>query len=297
MKIDRMLGIITVLLQKDQVTAGELAARFEVCPRTIRRDVDAICLAGIPLITKKGGGGGISIAQGFKLDKSALTAEELQSILCGLQGIGSVTAASQVEQLLHKLSPEKSGADGIVIDLSSHYKNSLSEKIEQLRTAIREQKLVAFDYFSAKGEKRRLIEPYCVVFQWSSWYILGYCKEREDFRLFKLNRLWELQTQKEQFAPREIPPEKMAPEAYFADQISTAIRFAAAAKYLLIDAYGPGCYEELPDGSLYFSRGFTNKEHLFQWILGFGELAELLEPEEWRNELAAKIKNMSNKYE
>ena len=81
MKLDRMLGILNILLQKDRVTAPELAEKFEVNRRTIGRDIDSLCKAGIPVVTHQGTGGGISIAEGFKLDKSILTTDELSGII------------------------------------------------------------------------------------------------------------------------------------------------------------------------------------------------------------------------
>ena len=68
MRLDRLLGIVTVLLQQDQVTAPYLAEKFEVSRRTILRDIDAICMAGIPVVTTRGGRGGISILKGYKLN-------------------------------------------------------------------------------------------------------------------------------------------------------------------------------------------------------------------------------------
>ena len=65
MKIDRLMGILTILLQQDKTTAPELARRFEVSRRTINRDIDDICRAGVPLVTTQGHGGGISIAPGY----------------------------------------------------------------------------------------------------------------------------------------------------------------------------------------------------------------------------------------
>ena len=90
MKLDRLLGIITTLLQKGKVTAPYLAEKFEVSRRTILRDLDAICMAGIPIVTTQGCDGGIAIAEGYKLDKSVLTAGELQSILTGLRSIEGI---------------------------------------------------------------------------------------------------------------------------------------------------------------------------------------------------------------
>src|SRR5690349_2339808 len=109
MKIDRLLGIITILLQHNKVTAPELAKRFEVSRRTIHRDIDDICKAGIPIITYQGGDGGISIADGYKLDKSVLSVDELQSIIAGLKSLDSVSDNSRIERLISKLSPKNEG--------------------------------------------------------------------------------------------------------------------------------------------------------------------------------------------
>jgi predicted DNA-binding transcriptional regulator YafY len=197
MKIDRLLGIITLLLQRDKVTAPELAKKFEVSRRTIHIDIDDICKAGIPIITYQGGDGGISIADGYKLDKSVLTIDELHSIIAGLKSIGSVSDSARIEGLISKLSPKSEAVvsvkDSILIDLSSHYKSSLSEKISLIKSAIKEKKLVSFDYYSEKGLSDRTIEPYFIIFKWASWYVFGYCRKSSGFRLFKLNRLWRME--------------------------------------------------------------------------------------------------------
>ena len=194
MKIDRLLGIITILLQRDKVTAPELAKRFEVSRRTIHRDIDDICKAGIPIITYQGGAGGISIAEGYKLDKSVLSIDELQNIITGLKSLSSVSDTAKIERLISKLTPKSEAVisikDSILIDLSSHYKSSLSEKISLFKSAITQNKLISFDYYSEKGLSNRVIEPYLIVFQWASWYLFGYCRSRNGFRLFKLNRVW-----------------------------------------------------------------------------------------------------------
>jgi len=103
LKFDRLLGILTVLLQNDRVTAPYLAGKFEVNRRTIGRDIDALCQAGIPVTTHQGAGGGISIAEGFKLDKSVLTTDELSGIIAAIKGLGSVSEQTQMERILDKL--------------------------------------------------------------------------------------------------------------------------------------------------------------------------------------------------
>ena len=70
MKIDRLIGVLSILLQEEKVTAPELAERFEVSRRTINRDIEDLCKAGIPIRTVQGTGGGISIMEGYRMDNS-----------------------------------------------------------------------------------------------------------------------------------------------------------------------------------------------------------------------------------
>ena len=83
MKIDRLIGILSVLLQQDMVTAPFLAERFEVSRRTINRDIEDLCRAGIPIVTMPGAGGGISIMENYKVDRTVFTTREMQDILAG----------------------------------------------------------------------------------------------------------------------------------------------------------------------------------------------------------------------
>jgi len=300
MKIDRQLGIITILLQHSKVTAPELAGKFEVSRRTILRDIDDICKAGIPVVTCQGGDGGIRIAEGYKLDKSVLTVDEINSIVAGLKGIGSVTDPSRTERLINKLAPEKKGIvstqDSILIDLASHYKSSLSEKIDLIRNAIKDKKVISFDYYSAKGSVRRRIEPCIITFKWTSWYVYGFCRDKGDFRLFKLNRLWKPCIAEETFEPREIPSGGAEIGEYLTDENKVTILFDKSTEYLLVDEYGPGSYEEAGDGKLRMTVGYTNRDHMIRWILGFGAQAEVLEPEGLVREIGDIVASMAEKY-
>jgi len=282
MKLDRLLGILTVLLQNDRVTAPYLAERFEVNRRTIGRDIDALCQAGIPIVTHQGTGGGISIAEGFKIDKSVLTTDELSGIIAALKGIGSVSNQSTVERTLEKL---RANADAVVslrepviIDLASHYKGQLTSKIELIKRAVLEARLIEFDYYYDKGESHRRIEPYFVIFQWTAWYVFGFCLERQDWRLFKLTRLWNLSSCDEIYAPRDIPPERHSFNDRMTDDIRLVALFDPSQRYKLIEYYGMNCYTETEDG-LRFEIGFTNRDYIIEWLLGFGGNVKVLEPD------------------
>ena len=299
MKFDRLLGILMVLLQNERVTAPYLADKFEVNRRTIGRDIDALCQAGIPVITHRGAGGGISIAEGFKLDKSVLTTDELSGIIAAIKGLGSVSEQTQMERTLDKLGANSNSvismSEPVVIDLASHYKGNLTQKIEQIKRAVLEARLIEFDYYYDKGESHRLIEPYFVIFQWSAWYVFGFCLARQDWRMFKLNRLWNLSLCDESFTMRDIPMERRDFNNYFTDNKKLIALFDKSAKYLLIDAYGLDCFHEIEDG-LYFEIGYTNPSYIVSWLLGFGDKVKVLEPDHIASEIQSIAKNILSSY-
>ena len=209
MKIDRLIGIIVALQQKRQWTAPELAQRFEVSVRTIQRDVETISQAGIPIVTAQGKGGGISLMEGFCLDTTVFTKEELSGIFTGLRSLHSVSKDSRWEMLSEKIGGGTDRDNTIQIDLSSFYKDQLAQKIELLKEAISSRRRVRFHYYYNKGEADKYIEPYRILFLWSDWYVFGFCTQRQDFRMYKLKRLWELEGTGEEFVSREIPEEKL----------------------------------------------------------------------------------------
>ena len=299
MKLDRMLGILNILLQNNRVTAPYLAEKFEVNRRTIGRDIDALCRAGIPVVTYQGTGGGISIAEGFKLDKSILTPDELSGIIAAIKGIGSVSEQSRIERVLDKLGANADAVvsmyEPIVIDLASYYKGHLTQKIEIIKHAILTTRLIEFDYYYGKGESHRKIEPYIVIFQWTSWYVFGFCLERQDWRMFKLNRLWHLHQSSEPFTMRDIPPEKRDFNSHLTDDIKLIALFDKSAKYQLIEAFGIDSFHE-DDKGLHFEFGYSNRSYMMSWLLSFGDKVKVLEPLDIADEIQATAKNILSRY-
>lgn len=300
MKIDRLIGILAVLLQKDVVTAPQLAERFEVSRRTINRDIEDLCRAGIPLATRQGIHGGISIMENYKMDRTLLTTSQMQDILAGLRSLDSISGTNRYGQLMEKLSAGSSdfmtGGQSVLIDLSSWYKTSLAPKIEKIREAIDGCRELEFYYYSPKGEGTRRIEPYYLIFRWASWYVWGWCAKREDFRLFKLNRMDRLCLAETVFKKRELSWPDLEDERIFPGGIRVKILFDASCKWRLVEAFGAGCYEELADGKLLFGTDYTDKENLLSWLFTFGDRAELLEPEEIRQEVCRILNRMQKKY-
>lgn len=283
MKVDRMLGIVTILTQKPKVKAKELAERYEVSLRTIYRDIEDICKAGIPIVTYPGGDGGITIAEGFLLDKNALTHEEMQSIVLGLKSLDSIMTGSSVSGLLGKLEPNRYIAldDEMMIDLASYYKGSLAPKIELLRRAISGRNTVRFEYFSKTGRTVREIEPYFLAFKWSAWYVFGYCRLRNDFRLFKLNRLIRLELTGQTFARQEVPKDKLNLEAFYSDPETkqyAALLLDRSLEYVMVDEYGPDSYEAVDDAHILAKWDYVTEREMVKTVLGLGGGVKVISP-------------------
>ena len=114
MKIDRLIGILSILLQEEKTTAPELAEKFEVSRRTINRDIEDLCKAGIPIRTVQGSGGGISIMDGYRMDRTILTSKDMQMILAGLRSLDSVSGSRYYGQLMELRSADGEDSDGII---------------------------------------------------------------------------------------------------------------------------------------------------------------------------------------
>ncbi len=300
MKIDRLIGILSVLLQKEKMTAPELAERFEVSRRTINRDIEDLCKAGIPIQTSQGTGGGISIMEGYRLDRTILTSKDMQMILAGLRSLDSVSGSSYYCQLMEKIrtgsSEFISGRDSILIDLSSWYGDSLTPKIETIQDAIESRRLVRFQYYAPSGESERKVEPYFLVFRWSSWYLWGWCKDRKDFRMFKLNRMDRIQKTDESFECRNIAMPDLSNEKIFPGGIKVKVLFEPDQKWRLIEEFGPKCFTEYDDGRLLFTGDYTDLGNLITWLMTFGDKAEVIEPREAREAISQKVKRMMKIY-
>ena len=300
MKIDRLIGILSVLLQKEKTTAPELAERFEVSRRTINRDIEDLCRAGIPIRTSQGTGGGISIMDGYRMDRTILTSKDMQVILAGLRSLDSVSGGSYYAQLMEKIQTGSSafisGRDSILIDLSSWYRESLAPKIETIQNAVGDRHLISFRYYAPSGESERSVEPYYLIFRWANWYLWGWCRDRKDFRLFKLNRMDGVRETEEVFACREAAIPDLANEKIFPGEIKVKALFEPDQKWRLVEEFGPKCFTESDDGRLLFTADYTDLDNLITWLITFGDKAEVLEPREARDKIAQMVKRMSMIY-
>lgn len=214
MKIERMLTIIVMLLNRNRVTANELAQKFEVSVRTIYRDIETINLAGIPIISHSGNNGGFSIYENYKLNHQVLTLNNLSSLLSVLKDINSTVDDIELESSIEKLENiiPKNKADElklhmeqIIIDLHP-FGESLEQKslVKTLRKSITQTDTLMIDYRNYNNiVSKRRVEPMSLIFKNYTWYLFAYCLSKEDFRIFKVSRISDCYIETQSFERRE----------------------------------------------------------------------------------------------
>jgi predicted DNA-binding transcriptional regulator YafY len=309
MKIDRLVSMILILLEKERIGAQALAEMFEVSPRTIYRDMDTINRTGIPVISIPGVGGGFEIMQKYKIDKKVFSASDLSAILMGLSNLSTMIRGGELVNALAKVKsfiPADRAreielkANQIYIDLSPWIGNrAIQANLEIIKTALLESKLLSFDYADRFGNKTaRTAEPYQLVLKNSHWYWQGFCYKRNDFRLFKISRIFNLQIQEQIFTPREY----QNPQLEFAELLATKqTKIKIRIHKSVLDRVLDYCtYENIsPDGDEHYlvSFPFIENEYHYNILLSFGDKCECLGPLPIRAEMKRRIQDIAALYE
>ena len=298
MKIDRLIGVLSVLLQKEKVTAKELSEKFEISQRTVFRYIDDLCCAGIPIAAEQGRHGGISIMKGYKIDRTLLSSDDMRAILTGLRSLDSISGTSYYRQLMEKMSADSFGTlvdDHIIVDLSGWDKTIVSDKIELIKIALKQRNCIRFRYCSPNGEEVRTIEPYHIVFQWSNWYVWGYCLKRCDYRMFKLTRMSELNITDDKIKEREVPEYSCDKPRHTKGGAEAVVRFDNSVKWRIIDEFGTDI-PQFGENEIILRFTWSDVPSLYQYILSFGDKAEIISTEEYRRGFSEILKNLKKIY-
>lgn len=308
MKIDRLISIIMVLLQRKKVSATKLAEMFEVTPRTIYRDIETINSAGIPIVTYPGVNGGIGIMEEYKIDKKLFTTTDIATLLMGL---GSISRAMTNDEIINTLAkvkgliPEEQFRDielksnQITIDLAPWIGNKdLQSNLEKIKKALNNRKLLSFNYSSRDGQKSsRKVEPYRLVLKESHWYLQGYCVSKQDYRIFKLSRISTLEILDEIFIPREFNAKSLGAWDYIERNIIIIkLLVDESLRDRMIEHSGEENIQSYGDNKLIVNFPFVEDEFGYNLLLSFGDKCECLEPPNVREELIKRIKNILSVY-
>lgn len=294
MQINRLFEIIMILLNKETVTAKELAEHFGVSTRTIYRDIDTLSLSNIPIYTNKGSGGGISILPEFTINKSLISEKEQGDIIAALHSL-KAAKYSEVDTVITKLGAIFKSANNynwVEVDFS-HWGSDIQEKnkFENLKSAILLRKVVEFDYVSSYGEKtKREVKPIKLVFKDTAWYLYGFCEGKKDNRIFRISRIRDLIVKDKNFQPlnsMDISIEQSKLD--IKNVITIRLKFKPQVAYRV---YDDSNYEDIKhneDGTIEATISYPMGEWVYGYILSFGHLVEVLQPQDFREKIKKRL--------
>ena len=297
MKDNRLFRILYYILEKEKVTANELAEKFEVSVRTIYRDIDSISSVGVPIFTTQGKGGGIKIDNEFILNKSLFDANEKEQIIAALQGLEKTNEAYKSE-LITKLSAlfKIKNSNWIEIDFTSWGSNNTYQDLfNALKTTIINKNIISFSYNSSKAEKiNRKVKPIRLLFKEQDWYLYAFCLLRNDFRYFKLSRMKDLEVLTMNYEDN-FENMVLKREIKYENTVNIKLKFNKSVAFRVYDEFN-GVIEEDEKGNLYVEIKIPNNYKLYNYIFSFGSNVEILEPKEIRNQFKNIIDELAKKY-
>lgn len=298
MQIDRMFQIVYILIDKKFMTAKALAEKFQVSTRTIYRDVDTLSLAGIPIYTTKGKGGGIHIMEQFVMNKSLLSQGDQNQVLLGLETIQSI-GYEDVSEALSKLKHFFQGNDNswIEVDFSNWRRTDYeSQKFQHMKTALIHCKAIRFNYYDSKGDKsKRLVFPLKLLFKHRAWYLLAFCTRKEDTRIFKITRIQHVEVMEKGFDRSEYNLKDAV--IYNRETIQLEIEINAELRHRVYDEFEADDIRELENGDFFVTLQIPEDEWLYNYLLSFGNSIQIHQPQYLRDILRTRLIKTLENYE
>jgi predicted DNA-binding transcriptional regulator YafY len=213
-RIARLTAILVQLQAGRMVTATALAARFGISVRTIYRDIRTLEQAGVPILTEEGKG--YYLMDGYRLPPVMFTEEQANALILAGQLVQRNSDASLVEHYMAATDkikavlryPEKEKAH-LLTERTTYTENETrirtSNILSLLQTALTNYFVTQIDYINAQNETtQRLIEPFAVVSTTNNWLLIAWCRRRNEFRYFRVDRILKVQVLSEKFAAHNM---------------------------------------------------------------------------------------------
>lgn len=301
MKLNRLLEITTILLNKRTVKASELAVRFSVSTRTIYRDIDVLSASGVPVYAIQGTNGGISILEDYTVNRTALSNSEKDSILFALQTLKS-TKYPEIDLVLEKLGSifKNTATDWISIDFSPWEADpNAYNKFTDIKTAIMQSRVIEIDYINTYNLKScRKIEPMRLIFKSQAWYLWGFCFEKQDYRTFRISRIKRVEIMDETFDRSKVHviEERSAETEMEKPYTHIILQFTEEALYRLYDDFDDKWIGDNGDGTYTLEIDFPEDEWVYGYILSFGCFVKVIEPEHIRKIIKGRSERITEFY-
>jgi len=202
-RADRLFQIVQYLRGGRLVTAAQLAERLEVTTRTIYRDVADLIGSGVPIEGEAGVG--YLMRDGYDLPPLMFTTDEIVSLVAGARMIrawGGAEMARAAEEALVKIEavlPDAARARASAVSVHAITMPEMSPevraRVDRIESAAQRRLRLTFDYGDNAGNQtRRTIRPLGLWYWGKVWTVVGWCELRDDFRMFRLDRIGEMET-------------------------------------------------------------------------------------------------------
>ena len=302
MKIDRLISITMYLLNRETVNASELAERFEVSTRTIQRDIETLCLAGIPIASTYGAGGGYAVIDGFRLAKQLASVGDDRNIITALKGLLSAYDNGKVSATLEKaLAVSQDNGQKVFLDFSiAREREQVNALLRILEESIEGEKPLRIEYTDAQDTvSERTVEPLALSYRWYAWYLFAFCRRRQDYRLFKVARMSGCTPLPGEFSKKHGDVEilmRAAPTPDERKQLRVRVLCKSAARQQALEYLGSHIIQERPGGDFVLELRAPMERMWFSLLLGFGSQVEVIEPDEVRTMLQQRAQEVLSVY-
>lgn len=300
-----MLSILIIITQKGLVTGRELAEHFEVSLRTIYRDIEKISEAGVPIAAAGGKGGGYYIMENYNLNNLFFNKKEIEPLIAVMENLKFLFGKNQqFNDIVLKFETLQNNRNKECESLSiniSHFsmEQELREYLFLINKAIEDNRLLEFEYINRRMEySKRIVEPIQIKFASGHWYIIAFCKTRNDYRMFKLIRIRNMNLAGS-FIKRTISKEeleKIFKDSYEKNSILVTLKFSSRIGEQLSEHFSKETIKTLEDGTFIVEDFFPDDEGLKKFILSFGGECEVMAPRKLRDDMLEYIKKIYIKY-
>lgn len=294
-RIDRVSAILIHLQSKRYVTAEEIAKRFEISKRTVYRDLKALEEAGVPIGAEPGKG--YFLIEGYHLPPVMFTTHEASSLLTAekiIEKMADKSINEQYKSAMYKIKAvlpekEKTYLDRLDTNIEIfHFPPSISPEapnnyILDVQQAVVNKKVLCIDYCAGYNDElipNRLVEPVGLCFYSMGWHLIAYCRYRNNYRDFRLDRIYKLSITDESYSPREIKSVKQffdrMQSSFELEQVT--IRFPKTEATLIRTTryYYGYIGEEDNNNSVDLNFVVNDMNHFARWLMMYADVAEVI---------------------
>ena len=313
-RLARLLKIITLVKADPRLTRSDLARLCEVdSVRTIQRDINSLAIAEVPIYWS---GSGYEIMPNFFLPPLALSVEEAFSLVLSTGAYSggegrfhegpTKSAISKILSALPKATRELLEVDSNRISVESRKSADVGGVISRLYQAILNTKQLRINYYSYSRDtvSERVVDPYALAFRKRAWYLIAFCYNRNEIRMFRTNRVKTLDYTGKTFSyPSDFSLSEYMGNSWQAmrgkgEETEVIVKFSAKIAPLIkeVEWHPSQRIEDLPDGSIMYTATVTETKEVGFWVLSYAHEAEVIAPEDLREGIAAAAEKMYQLY-